>query len=112
MIAALGLSKATAGLIASANFAGYLAGASGAARAPLPGPRKWWLLGALTTGAMGLDGGLLWFLALRFLAGVASALVLILASASVMDRLAAAGLLPTGGWDGGCIGAVTAVGYM
>ena len=96
MIAALGLSKATAGLIASANFAGYLAGALGAARAPLPGSRRWWLLGALafsalTTGAMGRDGGVGWFLAMRFFGGVASALVLILASASVMDRLAAAG---------------------
>ena len=96
MIAALGLSKATAGLIASANFAGYLVGALGAARAPLPGSRRWWLLGALafsalTTGAMGLDGGVGWFLAMRFFGGVASALVLILASASVMDRLAAAG---------------------
>jgi len=96
MLAALGMSKATAGLIASANFAGYLVGALGAARAPLPGPRRWWLLGALgfsaaSTAFMGWDGGLGWFLALRFLGGVASALVLILASALVMDRLAAAG---------------------
>ena len=96
MLAALGLSKATAGLIASANFVGYLAGALVAARTPLPGPKRRWLLGALafsagSTGAMGWDGGLSWFLALRFLGGVASALVLILASASVMDRLAAAG---------------------
>ncbi len=96
MIVVLGLSKATAGLIASANFAGYLAGALGAARAPLPGPKRWWLMGALafsalTTGGMGLDGGVAWFLALRFFGGVASALVLILASALVMDRLAAAG---------------------
>lgn len=72
MLAALGLSKATAGLIASANFAGYLAGALGAARAPLAGPKRRWSLGALalsalTTGAMGFDGGLAWFLAMRFL---------------------------------------------
>ena len=96
MLATLGLSKATAGLIASANFAGYLAGALGAARAPLPGPKRWWLLGALalsagTTGAMGLVGSVGWFLTLRFVGGAASALVLIMASALVMDRLAAAG---------------------
>ncbi len=96
MIAALGLSKATAGLIASANFFGYMAGALGAARAPLPGSKRLWLLGALacsaaTTGAMGLDFGLGWFLSMRFLGGVGSALVLILASALTMDRLAAAG---------------------
>ena len=96
MIAALGLSKATAGLIASANFAGYLAGALGAARASLPGPRRWWLLGALvisavTTAAMGYDGGLGWFLAVRFAGGVASALVLILATALVLETLAKAG---------------------
>ena len=104
MLAALGLSKATAGLIASANFAGYLLGALGAARAALPGGRRPWLLGALavsalTTGAMGLTHAIAAclthaiaaFLVLRFLGGVASALVLILASALVLDRLAAVG---------------------
>jgi predicted MFS family arabinose efflux permease len=96
MLAALGLSKTTAGLIASANFAGYLLGALGATRAALPGSRRAWLLGALlasaaTTGAMGFAGSVVAFLALRFLGGVASALVLILASALVLDRLAEAG---------------------
>src|SRR5271154_3599645 len=83
MLAALGLSKSTAGLIASANFAGYLMGALGAARAALPGARRAWLLGALlastaTTAAMGLTTWVPAFLVLRFLGGVASALVLIL----------------------------------
>jgi len=96
MLAALGLSKASAGLIASANFAGYLIGALGAARATLPGSRRVWLLGALlasaaTTAAMGLGASVAGFLVLRFAGGVASALALILASALVLDRLAAAG---------------------
>jgi predicted MFS family arabinose efflux permease len=96
MLAALGLSKAVAGLIASANFAGYLVGALGATRASLPGSRRIWLLGALaasavTTGAMGFCASVPGFLALRFLGGVASALALILSSALVLDRLAEAG---------------------
>src|SRR5271165_4032652 len=96
MLAALGLSKASAGLIASANFAGYLAGALGAMRATMPGSRRTWLLGALlasaaTTAAMGLTTSFAAFLVLRFLGGVASALALILASALVLDRLAEAG---------------------
>ena len=96
MLATLGLSKSTAGLIASANFAGYLVGALGATRATLPGSRRRWLLGALlasaaTTAAMGLTTSIVAFLVLRFLGGVASALALILASALVLDRLAEAG---------------------
>jgi len=95
MMAALGLSKSTSGLIASANFAGYLAGALGAARATLPGPRRLWLPGALllsaaTTAAMGLTGSVAGFMILRFLGGVVSALALILSSALVLDQLAAA----------------------
>jgi predicted MFS family arabinose efflux permease len=96
MLSAIGLSKAAAGLIASANFAGYLAGALGATRTALPGSRRAWLLGALlisaaTTWAMGSCGSVAVFMALRFLGGAASALVLILASALVLDRLAEAG---------------------
>jgi predicted MFS family arabinose efflux permease len=96
MLAGLGLSKATAGLIASANFAGYLVGALGAMRAALPGSRRTWLLGALvlsgvTTAAMGFCDTVSAFLILRFLAGVASALALILASALVLDRLSQLG---------------------
>jgi predicted MFS family arabinose efflux permease len=95
MMAALGFSKATFGLIASANFAGYLVGAVGATRAALPGPQRLWLPGALvlsavTTGAMGVTSSVAAFVALRFLGGIASALVLILSSALVLGRLATA----------------------
>jgi len=98
MCAALGLSSGQAGLIASANFLGYLLGALLAAVPFLPGSRRGWLLGALavsgaTTAAMGVVSSLGWFLVLRFAGGAASAFVLVLASALVLDRLAAAGRL-------------------
>ena len=96
MADALALSSAQAGLIASANFAGYLAGALVAATPLLRGSRRGWLLGAiaaraLTTLAMGLVDTLEAFLALRLLGGVASAFTLVFASALVLDRLGAAG---------------------
>ncbi|MGH7042683.1 MAG: YbfB/YjiJ family MFS transporter [Acetobacteraceae bacterium] len=96
MVAGLGLSKFAAGLIASANFAGYLAGALFASGTWLPGTRRAWLLGglagsAVTTGAMGLTHAMAVFLVLRFAGGVASALVLILVSAIVLESLAEAG---------------------
>ncbi len=96
MLAALGISKAAAGLIASANFAGYLAGALLATRSALPGGRHRWLLlsllvSSVTTAGMGATTSLAGFLLLRGVGGLASALALILASALVMDRLAAVG---------------------
>jgi predicted MFS family arabinose efflux permease len=96
MVEALGLSGSVAGLIASANFLGYLVGALAAAAPILPGPRRFWLIGALalsaiTTGGMGLTQSLTLFLLLRFVGGLASAFVLILASAVVLERVAAAG---------------------
>lgn len=96
MIVALGLGKFVAGLIASANFAGYLVGALAVSRLSLPGPPTRWLIGALlasaiTTAAMGLSASVPAFIVLRFLGGVASAVVLILASALVLDRISRAG---------------------
>ena len=93
MAAALGLSKSAAGAIASANFLGYLVGALLAA-ARLPGGRRCWFLGGLaasaaTTGAMGVPDSMSAFVLLRFVGGVASAFVLVLGSAIVLDRLAA-----------------------
>jgi predicted MFS family arabinose efflux permease len=94
MAEALGLSKSHAGLIASSNFAGYLTGASIAAL-PLRGRRAAWTLGALlasavTTLAMGLVDTLSGFLAVRFAGGVASAFVLVFASAMVLEGVRAA----------------------
>ena len=92
----LGLTKSQAGFIASANFLGYLLGALAASTPRLPGSRRTWLVAtlavsALTTAAMGLTGAMPLFLLLRFVGGVASAFVLVFASALVLDRLIAAG---------------------
>jgi predicted MFS family arabinose efflux permease len=96
MVEDLGVSKGTAGLLASANFAGYLAGALLAATPTMPGSRRNWLLlslivSSLTTGAMAFTSSTAAFLTLRFAGGVASAFVLVLAAALVLDRLSAAG---------------------
>ena len=96
MTAGLGLAKSEAGLIASANYLGYLLGALAAAWRPLPGDPRRWLLGALavsglSTGAMALTTSLGPFLLLRFVGGAAGALVMVLASSLVMDRLTTAG---------------------
>jgi len=95
MTEALDLSNAQAGLIASANLLGYLIGALLAATPRLPGSRRAWLLGSLaasaaTTGGMGLASSMGTFLLLRFAGGAASAFVLVLASAMVLDGLARA----------------------
>lgn len=92
----LAMTKSMAGLLASANFLGYLLGAMLAATPLLPGSRRTWLLSALTlsaltTGAMAAAPSNAAFLLLRFIGGVASAFVLVFASALVLDRLSAAG---------------------
>ena len=96
MVERLGLNKAEAGLIASANFAGYLVGALLVAVPRLPGGSRNWFVGTLafsatTTGAVGLVGTMPAFLLLRFAGGAASAFVLVLGSGLVLDRLARAG---------------------
>src|SRR5262249_39071637 len=96
MTQALGLSEPQVGLIASANLLGYLLGALAVASARLGGGRRGWLLAglaasALSTGGMGLATSMAAFLALRFIGGVASAFVLVIASALVLDRLALVG---------------------
>lgn len=94
MVEGLGISKSEAGLLASANFLGYLSGALGAASAAVPGSRRFWLLSALatsavTTMAMALTEAIHLFLVFRFAGGVASALVMVFGSALILDRLPA-----------------------
>jgi predicted MFS family arabinose efflux permease len=96
MVAALHLSASEAGLIASANFAGYLIGALVAAASFFAPRRRGWMLGALlvsalTTGAMAATSSLFPFVLLRFLGGFASAFALVFTSSLVLDRLSEAG---------------------
>ncbi len=96
MIEDLDLSKGHAGLIASANFLGYLVGALIAVLPRFANRKRLCFfaglaLSALTTGAMGFYADLNSFLLFRFLGGIASAFVLVFASALVLERLSAAG---------------------
>jgi MFS family permease len=96
MLGAGALSLREAGWVASSNFAGYLAGAmlamavsdrlvqSRLALASLAGT-------VALIAAMALSGPIGLWLALRFLAGVASAFVLVFTSARVLERLTAVG---------------------
>lgn len=95
MVEDLRMTTGSAGLLASANFAGYLVGALAAATRLVSRSRRRWLLvglsvSALTTGAMALPSSPAAFLTLRFVGGVASAFGLVFASALVLDRLAMA----------------------
>ena len=96
MIEQLPLSAADAGLIASANFLGYLVGAFAASGGWAAGrERKILLAGlvasALLAAAMGMTTSLTLFVAIRFLAGLASAFVMVFLASIVLGRLAAAG---------------------
>jgi predicted MFS family arabinose efflux permease len=88
-----GVSVAAGGWLASANYLGYLAGALTATRVGLPAPvaiRAALVTTGLATLAMGVTGSFGLWLALRTLAGVASAWVLIRVSAWSLERLATA----------------------
>jgi len=96
MIEALGWTKATAGLVASANFLGYLVGALIAGQ-PIfsSSPRRWLFVGlilsAVTTAATGLLSEDMAIMAARFLGGSASAFVIVCASTLVLARLSVSG---------------------
>src|SRR2546430_3688576 len=77
MIEDLGMTKASAGVLASANFAGYLAGALLATTSMVAGSRRRWRIAgatasALTAGAMGPVSSTAACLLLPFARGVAS----------------------------------------
>jgi len=88
-----GVSLASGSWLASANYAGYLAGALavGGVGRPAAVIRASLLAIALVTFAMGLASGLAAWLVLRFLAGVASAWALVHVLAWCLERLAAHG---------------------
>jgi predicted MFS family arabinose efflux permease len=89
----LSFSNTVAGYIASSNYAGYLLGAILAGAIPLKKYRVIILkisliISILTTAIMGLTySHFIWYV-LRFLSGVSSAYVLVLASGIVLDKLA------------------------
>ncbi len=96
MMEGLGLATSQAGLIASANFLGYLIGAVSAGSSRITAPPRTVLLATLavsaaTTAAMGLVESFPWFLLLRFVGGAASACGLVFASSLVLERLAGTG---------------------
>jgi predicted MFS family arabinose efflux permease len=94
MLDALGWSKADAGLVASANFLGYLAGAVMAGWPVFAAAARRWLLAALavsaaTTAGMSLPPAMYAIMAMRFAGGVASAFVIVCASTVVLEWLSA-----------------------
>lgn len=96
MMAGLGLGPAEAGWIASANYAGYLLGAVLAAYGWAEGiERKVALTGLVATAllllAMGLSSNFIVLAAIRFLAGLASAFVMVFTSAIVLSHGLASG---------------------
>jgi predicted MFS family arabinose efflux permease len=96
MMDALGLTASDAGLIAGANYVGYLAGALLAAGSWAAGRERIIAVTAMFASAalaalMAATSDLASFLAIRFAAGLASAFLMIFLSSIVFDRLARAG---------------------
>ena len=95
MVEALSLTKSEAGLIAAANYLGYLLGALAGATGVLGGNRRSWMLwgvavSAATTAGMAVTESTYLFMVLRFTGGFASALYMVFGSALVFERLALA----------------------
>jgi predicted MFS family arabinose efflux permease len=100
---AAGLDPTQAGLLAAANYAGYLAGALLAAFAvPVSGRIRILLVSAVsvaaTTALMATTTNLAAWGVIRFVAGLASAGVLVLATGLVLDDLRRQGRASLSGW--------------
>jgi hypothetical protein len=94
---------AQGGWLASANYVGYLAGALSALRlrmSPRDAIRLGLALVAISTGAMGVTHSPWAWLALRFAAGVASAWVLVFASAACLEAFQREPSATRRGWLG------------
>ncbi|SFP00154.1 Predicted arabinose efflux permease, MFS family [Mesorhizobium sp. NFR06] len=96
MMEELHLSPADAGWIASANYLGYLIGALAAAGGWAHGRERMLMFAGLAAsavlaGLMGLNETMAAFLVIRFLAGLASAFVMVFMSSIVFSHLAVAG---------------------
>ena len=105
-----GFGPGVAGLIASANFAGYFAGSMLAALTSRGTPRRLAFQGGLaasaaTTILMGLTDDVTLWLILRMLSGLASAFAMISAAGIVAERLAAVGEEGRLAWVFGGVGA-------
>ncbi|RWN48218.1 MAG: MFS transporter [Mesorhizobium sp.] len=109
MMQELHLSPADAGWIASANYLGYLVGALAAAGGWAHGRERLLMLAGLGASAvlaalMGLTEAMAAFLAIRFLAGLASAFVMVFMASVVFSHIAAAGRNDLQAWHFGGVG--------
>lgn len=96
MLEALRWTTTDAGVVASANFVGYLAGAFLSSRSFMVGHARTWLLTSLaisaaSTAAMAVPSDLTAFVVLRLMGGMASAIIIVCASTLVLERLSSSG---------------------
>jgi predicted MFS family arabinose efflux permease len=96
MQSALSFTDAVAGYLASTNYAGYFVGAILAGVLPLKKHKAFYLrvsllISIFTTFSMGLSHSYILMLLFRFISGVASAFIFVLASSIVLDKLAVTG---------------------
>jgi predicted MFS family arabinose efflux permease len=109
MMSDLGMPPSQAGLVAAANYLGYLLGALAASASLFAGrERQVLVLAVLGTAplalAAGLAGGVAELAAVRFLAGGVSAFAMVFLSGIVLARLAAAGRGELVAWHFGGVG--------